>query len=100
MSLDRTPADPSIDPSVKQLVEHVVSATVDELWARMRRGDVLVAPEYLSPKQVSQLTSISVKTLEAMRGVRKGPPYYKIGGRVRYKLQDVRKYIESSGPVK
>jgi predicted DNA-binding transcriptional regulator AlpA len=86
---------PPIDPSLKQLAEEIASAMVDELWARMRRGDVLVAPEYLSAKQVSQLTSISVKTLEMFRSVRKGPPYFRVGGRIRYRIADVRAWVES-----
>lgn len=81
---------------LKQLAEQIV----EELWARLRKGDQLDAPEYLSPRQVSQLTSIPVKTLEAMRGKREGPPYYKVGGRVRYRLQDVRNFIEEGGPIK
>ena len=89
-----------IDPSLKQLAEQIGAAMIEQLWARLRKGGTLIAPEYLSPKQVSQLTGISVKTLEAMRGVRKGPPYYKVGGRVRYKVQDVRDFIEANGPVK
>ncbi len=88
-----------IDPSLRQFVEHVVSTAVEELWQRMRRGDVLVVPEYLSPKHAAQLTGIPVKTLEAFRGVRKGPPYYRVGGRVRYKAADVRAWIEANGPV-
>ena len=92
----RTPPDTSLS----QLAERIAAEMMDKLWDRLRKGELPVAPEYLSPRQVSQLTGISVKTLEAMRGVRKGPPYFKVGGRVRYKLQDVREFIEAGGPVK
>ncbi len=88
------------DPSLRQLAEHNAASMIDERWTRLRKGDTLIAPEYLSPKQVSQLTGVSVKTLEAMRGVRKGPPYFKPCGRVRYKIEDVREWIEANGPVK
>lgn len=90
---------PPIDPDLRRLAEQIASAMIEELWARLRKGDVLIAPEYLSPRQASQLTGISPKTLEAMRGVRKGPPYFKVGGRVRYKVQAVRDFIEAEGPV-
>lgn len=89
-----------VEESLRQLAEHIAAEMMDKLWDRLRKGELLVAPEYFSPRQVSRLTSIAVKTLEAMRGVRKGPPYYKVGGRVLYKLQDVRDYIEAGGPVK
>ena len=84
------------NPELRNLAEQIV----EELWTRLRKGDQFVAPEYLSPRQVSLLTAIPVKTLEAMRGKREGPPYYKVGGRVRYKLQDVRDFIEEGGPIK
>lgn len=88
-----------VDLSLEQLADQIASTVVEKLWARLRQGDQLIAPEYLSPKQVSQLTGIAVKTLEAMRSIRKGPPHYKVGGRVRYKIQDVRDFIEDTGPV-
>jgi len=88
------------DSSLKNLAEEIGKALVEELWARLRKGDLLIAPEYLSPRQVSLLTGIPTKTLEAMRGSRKGPPYYKPGGRIRYKVQDVRDFIERGGPIK
>ena len=41
-----------IDPSLKQLAEEIGKAMFEELWARLRKGDMPVAPEYLSPRQV------------------------------------------------
>ena len=89
-----------IETKLQGLAEQIAAAIIEKLWDRVRKGDLLVAPEYLTPRQVAQLTGISVRTLEAMRGLRKGPPYHKVGGRVLYKLQDVRDYIEADGPVK
>lgn len=79
-----------IDPNVKQLAEQIAAAVLQEL----RKGDLPLPPEYLSPRQVFQLTGISTKTLETMRGVRRGPPYYKIGNRVRYRIDDIRHFVE------
>lgn len=89
-----------VDPSLKQLAEEIGKALVEELWARLRKSDMPIAPEYLSPRQVSQLTGISVKTLEAWRGVRKELPYYKVGRGVRYRLKDIRDFVEGGGPIK
>ena len=88
-----------VDSSLKQLADHLASAIVEKLWARLRKSDMPIAPEYLSPRQVSQLPGIPIKTLEAWRGVRKDLPYYKVGRGVRYKIQDVREFIEGRGPV-
>ena len=79
MTTELTP----LDAPLEQLAQKIGSAMVEVLWARLLKGDPPVAPEYLSPRKVSQLTVFSTKTHEAMRGVRKGPPYYKVGGRIR-----------------
>ena len=50
-------------------------------------------------RQVAQMTGFSLKSLEAMRHRRKGPPYLKVGTRVRYRADDVRAWIEQGGPV-
>lgn len=89
----------NVDPSLKQLADEIGASMAQHVVERLRSGDMLIAPEYLSPKQVSQLTGISVKTLEGMRAVRNGPPYYKPNGRVRYRLTDVREWMERGGPV-
>jgi predicted DNA-binding transcriptional regulator AlpA len=94
---------PPIDPQMRQLAEHLASAMLEKLIARVQQGDAPLGPEYLSPRQVSILTGISTKTLEGMRATRSGPQYYKVGGRrgrVRYKLKDVRAWVEAGGPVK
>jgi len=83
------------NPELRNLAKQIV----EELLVHLREGDQLITPEYLSHRQVSKLTSIPIKTLEAMRGTRKDPPYYKVGGRIRYKVQDVRDFIEKGGPV-
>jgi len=54
-----------------------------------------VIPEYVSPSEASALTSIPLKTLEAMRSKRTGPPYVKIGSSVRYPLRDLRAWMQS-----
>ena len=53
-----------------------------------------VAREYLTSEQVSHLTGFSPKALEAMRHHRKGPQFLKVGKRVRYRLVDVRAWME------
>jgi predicted DNA-binding transcriptional regulator AlpA len=77
------------------LAQQIATLVLEEL----RKGDVLMPPEFLSPRQLAQLLNVSTKMLEAMRSTRKGPPHSKIGGLVRYRLDDVRKYLEE-GRVK
>ncbi len=56
-----------------------------------------ISPEYLTTQQVAQMTGFSLKSLEAMRHKRNGPPYLKVGARVRYRAEDVRAWIEQGG---
>ncbi len=48
----------------------------------------------LNEKDAAAFFGASVKTLQAWRFNRKGPHYYKIGGFVRYKMDDLVKYAE------
>jgi predicted DNA-binding transcriptional regulator AlpA len=58
-----------------------------------------IAHEYLTAEQVSHLTGFSSKSLEAMRHTHRGPPFFKVGKRVRYRAADVRAWMEAGGPV-
>lgn len=52
------------------------------------------APEpLLSERQLSELTGISVSTLQSYRHQRQHFPYYKIGRNVRYRLSEVMHYL-------
>jgi predicted DNA-binding transcriptional regulator AlpA len=50
--------------------------------------------EYLTEKQVSEMTKLALPTLRNYRHCGKGPPYLKIGRAVRYLLADVIKFME------
>jgi len=82
--------------------QNLADRIVDKLVSRLN-SPASVLPEYLSPEDASIVTGIPVRQLEAMRSVRKGPPYFKLGhskcSRVRYKLADLRAWIEREGPV-
>ncbi|MFL6427807.1 MAG: helix-turn-helix transcriptional regulator [Acidobacteriaceae bacterium] len=50
-------------------------------------------PELLDEFQVSELTTIPVKTLRNWRCLRRGPAFHKLGAKVRYAKADVLGYI-------
>ena len=50
---------------------------------------------WLTEKAVSQLTGISISTLQKARFFRKGIPYSKIGRSVRYSIKDVQAFMTS-----
>lgn len=49
-----------------------------------------------TPRQVSELLSIPVKTLERWRGERVGPPYLHAGRQVRYPRKDLERWIRDN----
>jgi excisionase family DNA binding protein len=63
--------------------------------AEMLRERSTVVPEYLNPEDAAVLVGISKRTLENYR-VRDdgGPPFLRVGGLVRYKVADLREWIE------
>jgi len=47
----------------------------------------------LNEREVSIILNVSVKLLQKQRGENSGIPYIKIGGCIRYKIEDVEKYL-------
>jgi len=87
---------PPFDRDLERLAREIGAAMVEELFARLRRGDgsVLVMPEYLTPSQAAIFSGISLKKLEAMRHHRTGPQFCRVTGRIHYRVQDLRDFVE------
>jgi excisionase family DNA binding protein len=51
---------------------------------------------YLTPRQLSEMLSIPVKTLEMWRWRGVGPKFHKFGKLVRYKETDVQAWIKAN----
>jgi predicted DNA-binding transcriptional regulator AlpA len=61
----------------------------------MSENQMLEKP-YLNEKEVAAITGRAISTLRNERFMRKGLPYYKVGGRsVRYATKDVISYMTS-----
>jgi hypothetical protein len=53
------------------------------------------SPQFMTEKEVSEITRISASKLQSDRHKGKGLPYHKIGNRtVRYALEDVRAFMD------
>jgi predicted DNA-binding transcriptional regulator AlpA len=50
--------------------------------------------KYVDEKKVHEITGLGLPTLRNYRHIGKGPVYSKIGRSVRYKLEDVIKFME------
>jgi predicted DNA-binding transcriptional regulator AlpA len=88
-----------LDVSVGQLAENLGAQIAARIVTDLRRGSVPILPEYLTALQVSQLTGFSVKALEKYRATGEGPKYLRVGSSIRYRVDDVRKWMETSDDV-
>lgn len=92
----------SNSPSVRDFAEQVSTHIAAKLQSQLRADDN-VTPEYLTPRQTAQLVGFSLRALEAMRARRIGPVYVKVGkaknGPIRYRLEDVRAWMQSHREV-
>ena len=58
-------------------------------------GEELESPQYLNEKQVARITGSALPSLRNDRCQRKGIPYCKVGRSVRYRMDDVIRFMES-----
>jgi predicted DNA-binding transcriptional regulator AlpA len=79
--------------------DEIAGAVAARISNMIRSGNAPVAPEFLTAGQVAQLTGFSQKALESYRSQRIGPPFLEVGKNVRYRISDVRAWIESGGAV-
>jgi hypothetical protein len=52
-------------------------------------------PKYLNTEEAANFLRMSKGTLQNLRTMRQGPPYIKIGGAVRYDVNDLYLFMES-----
>jgi hypothetical protein len=55
----------------------------------------LSKPQCVNEQIVSRIIGIKPKTLQNWRSLGRGPAYLKLGGKVVYSLDDLRKWLES-----
>ena len=73
---------------------------IESKWIYFYNKDVnsilVMDIKLIKPKEVANILMCSERTLEAWRREEKGPCYYKIEGKILYKLEDILSFIESS----
>jgi len=66
-------------------------ATASEIPAQKRLSRQLV-----STKELSSIWGVPESTLRYWRSAETGPPYVKLGGRIKYDLADVERYVRAN----
>lgn len=51
--------------------------------------------QFLSTPQAATMLAVSESTLQRYRITNEGPPYIKVGNRVRYDIKDLEDWVES-----
>ncbi len=78
------------DQNLYDLAAVVAARVADSL-----RDNPPVVPEYLNAKQAASFTGFTPKALERMRQRGEGAAYTKLGTRIRYRIDDLREWMEA-----
>lgn len=76
--------------------EMMAEAIAVRVLSVLKSAEHFTLPEYVSARQASQLTGFSAKILEKYRAQKIGPRYFKVGTNIRYRVSDLREWIESN----
>jgi predicted DNA-binding transcriptional regulator AlpA len=60
----------------------------------MTREEIKEQIRYLKEREVSEITNLALPTLRNYRVLGKGPDYLKVGRSVRYRMDDVIRFME------
>ena len=80
--------------NVEEIINKAAERAATEAVKRSRQK-IIPAPEYLDSEQAAALTGFTPKALERMRHRDEGPPFYRIGKSVRYRVEDLRAWMEA-----
>ena len=53
------------------------------------------APRYLNTHQAAEMVGLSPRTMEYYRTTGQGPAYFKLGGRVRYSVSEIERWVRA-----
>ena len=97
-ALDSVLNVPSVEPSDEQSGSD--SSGVVLLFqsgtARSVPSDLRICRQLVSTKELSEIWGVPESTLRYWRSAETGPPYVKLGGRIKYDLADVQRYVRAN----
>jgi hypothetical protein len=68
--------------------------------ANTRAAEARLGSPFLDTKQAAHHLGLSIRTLEAMRYIRTGPPFRRHGGRVRYHIDELDAWSRGDGKAR
>ena len=80
---------------MEKLVSETISAVFEPMGRIIARTQIAASQTYISEKEVGDIFPISPATLKSWRSRKlPGPPYYRIGDRIVYKLSELYEFFE------
>ena len=85
--------------ATKEFAEQIAGLVARILDGRTANAPARPGPpvEYLTPDEAAGFVRSTRKALEHMRARGEGPRWLRVGGRIRYSLADLRRWMESGG---
>lgn len=84
-----------MDSELQVLAERIGRGVAEELATQLRQSGTPIIPEYVSPEAAATLTGFTPKALERLRHRRQGCPFIRVGRSIRYRVADLRTWMES-----
>ena len=81
--------------SIEQTVSCNIETTLERLLAPVAEIEKLKRREYLTPEEVEIVYGLNAATLANKRSRARGPEYIKDGGKILYRHQSVKKYLDT-----
>ncbi|MCE6950128.1 helix-turn-helix domain-containing protein [Cereibacter sphaeroides] len=86
---------PQSEGLIETVAQIVARRVVEEILPVVTAKVPIEQPKYLTTDEAARITRLSRAALEAFRSKRQGPPYFKVGTNVRYRLDELRAWMES-----
>ena len=85
--------------SLAELEQRLIQSLKEEINALLVNAKPVLPRSLLTEAEAAALLKVSEKTLPSWRSNGKGPNYRKIGSSVRYKISDLKAYIDKQKVV-
>jgi hypothetical protein len=97
-ALDSVLNVPSVEPSDEQSGSDSSGVVLpfQSGTARSLPPDRRICRQLVSTKELSEIWGVPESTLRYWRSAETGPPYVKLGGRIKYHLADVERYVRAN----
>lgn len=77
----------------KEELSQIHESAIMQLYATAARLEELKQKKLLTAKEAAELYGVSESTLSKRRSQGKAPVWYKVGGSVRYRHEDMEKFL-------